>query len=466
VSYASVDAHSGPQQRRSDICLAWKSFIQFRVHACFVILLHCSCLVLRCTISGTRSLRLSNDPGKDATWPLGLAEVFLTKQRPTKIDAASMLTDVVITSAPKSAAEALYSAIHTAFLPTILSNADGRSGTAVDERVKEMLKELDKTLGDAVRRAGTGASARPDGMSGVLSVHDELRYWEDLARGPGRERERSVAFSSSLKLIASRFDRIADSSLPDLIDLIAETQAALDAIWQAKLPAAETYPEARMKSLLLLVGGNISAAVTSSCAARKVWAIPSGDFRIIIRDAARVCESWLECTNNLTSVYWDTGTSDRRWTLGTLLDDNVVALLKRINDISRLRALHDEVTSLLSERQRIDLNWDEVLRPLVRGNIFSVASFPQHEWDAAVLAFERSLEPIEAACAGVLSSRLKATRDTFQLLAAEVSKFTALLARKALLRALTAEREAILAGFTSEVGDVCHSTLQLKKVDT
>lgn len=424
-----------------------------------------------------RQLWASNEAAGGAEWPAGAPEAFLTKLRPCIVDAATISSDVVATSAPKSALEALFATLHSVYLPKLLKEG-ARAGVG-DDKVRTLLTELDRNLASALRSAG--GAGRADVGAGILGVADEYRYWSDASKAGGREAERAAVFAAALEPVAPRFERLAASSLPQLLELVEDTQVALDSLWRSRLPVGERFPQPRMKRLLFLIGstlashlqarlgggsdatggpaaaaGGAAAAASSGSSSSStdgdVWRLPPADARAMLRDATRTCEAWMSATETLTGSLWTAASDDRPWAgEGPFADGIVRALRERIAGVARIRLALDEAAGLLPAEALREGGVTAAVAALRRRNAVSPSATPQDDFDALARAFERGMEALEPRLADALRREFAAAGESPQLLVAEAGKFPSTLRRPRVRRALTAEREAILAQFSAEL---------------
>jgi hypothetical protein len=345
------------------------------------------------------------------------------------------------------------------YLPKLLK--EGARGGMVDDKVRSLLSDLDKSLGAALRSAG--GTGKADIGAGIFGLADEFRYWDDIGKAPGagRDAEKASLFAAALEPVASRFERMGACSLPQLLELVEDAQLALDGLWRAKLPVADKYPAPRMRRLLFLVGSALAshlqsrlsgaAAAAGAGAAQDVWTLPPSEARAALREAARVCEAWCAAAEALTGSYWTSAMDDRPWTDGVYVDGVVKALRERIAAVARIRLSLDEVAVLVPPEQMREAGLPAALEQLRRRNALSASATPGEEFDALSRAFERAMEAVEPRVSDALRRALGALADSPQLLMAEAGKYPSLLRRARVRRALTAEREAILAQFSAEV---------------
>jgi len=357
----------------------------------------------------------------------------------------------------------------------------------MDDRTKRLMLELDESLGAVVRGAGPGSDA---GGIGVFSVADELQYWQGLARGPSRDRERAGLFVPALEPLVAKLSTASAGSadLVQLTELVEDLQAMLDTLWRVKLPVADRFPAPRMQRLLTLIGASLAEAIGAKlgrtradggppAAARPdgkkavaykvsaevddMWRQPAGEAQVSLRDAVAVCEAWEGATTSLTTSSWSAASDDRPWPAAAgFVDEAIVALRQRLLALAKLRAVYDEAASLCSPAQLQSAGLDAVVLTLQRHNAVSPAAMPASEFEAAVAAFDLALGELEPAMTDGLRRHLSNANAGLQMLASgEAGRYASLLLRPRITRALTTEREGLLAAVSAEVScepNRCH----------
>ena len=211
-------------------------------------------------------------------------------------------------------------------------------------------------------------------------------------------------------------------------------QTALDALWRIKLPSADAqpFPGPRMRNLLVVMTSALRRRVQASLSALDVWAAPWLRVRTAVRDGVRACEAWTQVTTALTTTAWP-ACDTHRWTEGAFTDPGLLALTRRLEDISRLRrygkkgegwgkdgntslqvaaplmellvratshfSTHEEVCSLTTPEGRRGMGLDAALRLLagpVHAAATSIAATSDAEWETATAAYDKALEAVDS----------------------------------------------------------------------
>jgi len=90
----------------------------------------------------------------------------------------------------------------------------------------------------------------------------------------------------------------------DLEDLIDRSLDSLNGIWNSE-STENQYPQSRMRHMFGCIGSNIAHNVQKSVSCLPLWESSStGDVRLKLQFAIRLCDKWLAVPKQLTSTYW------------------------------------------------------------------------------------------------------------------------------------------------------------------
>lgn len=174
--------------------------------------------------------------------------VLLVKVLPTPLTAENLSTTVHVTSMTNSPVFSLFQSVHKIYTPLLLQGASGR----LSQKLKDVLLELDAGLQTLVRDKGDDVSNNStDNLFGIVTLQDEIAYWE--ATTSGRDRDRASKFSRSFDAIHSRYATLEALSFEEMGDLLDDTNNTLDDLWRADLEGNAQYPQARMVHIIGLV---------------------------------------------------------------------------------------------------------------------------------------------------------------------------------------------------------------------
>ena len=144
-----------------------------------------SCSVLTVLLSGGHSKKLEflNKIEKTNDTQDGFLVFFKTK--PCVITPENIHSAVLVSSMFESPATTLYHTLHNLFAPSLLKGQTSES--RIDEKLQNLLKELEFGLGSWLRKDGSRVSRRKDGsvdeenLSAIFTPDDEFQFWSDLS---------------------------------------------------------------------------------------------------------------------------------------------------------------------------------------------------------------------------------------------------------------------------------------------
>jgi dynein heavy chain 2 len=174
--------------------------------------------------------------------------VLFLKIAPHPLTGDNLSTTIHVTSLTNSPVFSLFQSVHKIYAPLLLNNSTSSHQAAVlSQKLKDILLELDTGLQSAVAKSSDGSMS----LFGIVTVQDEIQFWERNCSG--RERERSAKFSSALDAIQSRYSNLESLSFDEMAELLDDTHNTLDDIWRADLDGPAQYPQARMVHFFSLV---------------------------------------------------------------------------------------------------------------------------------------------------------------------------------------------------------------------
>lgn len=413
---------------------------------------------------------------QDGSW-----EINFVKAKIVELTMENLQSDVLIsTEGAEGPLHTLYQFLREVFSPELLQNP--KYNTSIEDKTQTLLATLENDLSVAVRKSSTttgndtrtSASFESGTVAGVVSPIDEINYWEHLSETvSGRETEYAMNVLEQLKPVLPLFeDAVAGrKALAAVIELIEETQNALDAVWRVGFsPKVKiAYNESRMKHLFSVISNAIVRVIQSSggCGSLSLWDDDFTNVRLRVRDCIRLCDTWQNVTWELTSRFWPTFES-HPWQDETYTDSLMQRFSQRLRDVLKCRATYNELIRLLPSTTLRELRVETVLEPLQKcSNIALLPSvYTQKKWQDAVASFEQLLEPVENKAIEALRARLdealnrdtkhsqdtdsgSAMKDKPSEVLAEFSRFSYILARNKIGQALTPQREQVLALLTA-----------------
>jgi dynein heavy chain 2 len=217
--------------------------------------------------------------------------IVLFKIRPDVLSGESFKSNVFTSSLMASPVNSLYHTVKNVYAPMLLSN-DQWSKT-FHPHLQELLNELEKGLGKALRQSGVQDAA--DSLEGIITPADEFNFWADQVSLGGSqkliERERSVFFEEEFGALRSDFADLTAPTLLELLELMERTQDVLDDVWK-QTQFDPPYPLPRMQHLLGVMGTAIAGCIPKKLVDLDVWKGPYAEVRSSLRNASAVCKKW------------------------------------------------------------------------------------------------------------------------------------------------------------------------------
>ena len=158
-----------------------------------------NCSVLTVFLSkNQRNLELWNEIEKPKDTEDGFL-VFFKKQL-SVINPDNIHDSILVSSMFGSPATTLYHTLHNLFAPSLLKHQKNESH--IDEKLQNLIKELELGLGSWLRKDGSKVARRKDGsideenLSAIFTPEDEFQYWGDISvsERDHKTRKRAAAF--------------------------------------------------------------------------------------------------------------------------------------------------------------------------------------------------------------------------------------------------------------------------------
>ena len=107
------------------------------------------------------------------------------KTQPCVISPENIHNAILVSSMFGSPATTLYHTLHNLFAPSLLKHQKNESN--IDEKLQNLIKELEFGLGSWLRKDGSKVARRKDGsideenLSAIFTPDDEFQYWGDVS---------------------------------------------------------------------------------------------------------------------------------------------------------------------------------------------------------------------------------------------------------------------------------------------
>lgn len=448
---------------------------------------HCSLLQARVRGSTNSSSSDNNSSSAAATAAADITEVELATQLqewgPTtavskprleavfvRVGAApltpeNMRTSIQVTTVAQSPLESLYQALHQVYAPMLLKS--DASASQLSQKLKDMLLELDVGLGHTVLAGSSDAGSagkgggrdKGGGMDGkatsdsefmsIATINDEFQFWE---RADAKHVKRAKKFCAALDNVHQRYCSLETLSFDDMTELLEESSNTLDDIWRADLSREHQYPQARMDHLLGLVGSAINAFIVEKAKAlgESVWTGSFHDVDVLLQQSVALCETWATSIDTLTATMWPSY-DEHPWTGGKSAKDAPLhALVKRLEEVARVRTTYEELVSLLP-RATAQALAASCFEPFAKLRPLYYNPYTEALWQKAVKAFEAALAPVEVQVGGILREQIASVASKPSTAVRLLQRYKNLLQRPSLAKTLAGERDALLAQLLAHV---------------
>ncbi|XP_071561821.1 cytoplasmic dynein 2 heavy chain 1 [Temnothorax nylanderi] len=276
------------------------------------------------------------------------------------------------------------------------------------------------------------------------TVAEEEEFWKRKRDEAKRSHERTNCeeAAKSVKNIRAELESAAVSR--DGLIAVEEACEAIsvyvDDLWKLGGPA---YTEERMKSFLDVIGNEVVQLIQNY-----LNAIDTIDARAkneTIALGATVCEKWANAAQKLTELFWPHH-SLHPWRGPIFVPEKCSKLGRRLRQMSELRAQHRQLSRLLTPSERSGLGIEKLLQTFDDTRVALDDDERDDEWNRSVRKIEEGLMPAEERVAQKLKDHI-ADADTPSALVAEFGRYSELMKREGLKRALRGERESLLAAY-------------------
>ncbi|XP_053312461.1 cytoplasmic dynein 2 heavy chain 1 isoform X2 [Spea bombifrons] len=377
------------------------------------------------------------------------------KTRPEVITEDNLHENILVSSMLDSPINTLYQAVKQVFAPMLLK--DEKWSKDLDPKLQTLLSELEAGLGSILRRTissrgGTRLGAEDD-LQGILTPNDEFQFWAEIAesRAKSSSKERAVHFGNLFQPIAKYYCSLDNLSLAEVVELVESTQEAMDDVWRQT--EYDSYPEHRMKHLLEITGNALGRCVQKALGALDVWKSPFSTIRENLRAGITVCEQWTAACQHLTGQVWRRY-SPHPWKTETYTPDYINKLGKRLEEVFTIRMVHEKLAHFLPYSEDQAQRLVKFFEPFTGLNPVYYNPYTEPLWRAAVVQYERIIEPAEQKIANKLKTYFSEMQDNPQQLLQAFQKHQDLVKRPSVSKQLSLERETLLAKLLDGVNDI------------
>ena len=384
-----------------------------------------------------------------------VADILFVKRSNSPIDPTNISVCLDVLTLHGSPVDGLYNALRSVWCPTLLKN--NQWNNKLPSRVQQLLTELESTLSSSVGGGTQSGSGDPlNNLSNISTPQDEMRFWTQLKddrRSPYNSLAKNI--DQAYTEIAAGYDDLDNLDFDSVSDLLSRTLDALNSAWSGSgsedrersrgrdRDDAKKYPQNRMAHMFNCIGSTLCRYIQKQMASVDVWHSQTGDVRMKLKAAIRICDQWYDVPRKLTTSFW-VG-SENPWQGAAHEDTFVQSFMVRLDHVLRIRTLSDELSQMLSSEERSSFQLDKLFAPLEDTKPLLYNPYTEPLWARAVKEYERTIDPVEAAVAAHFRKNSTPILDRPQLLLQEFQKYRNLMERPAIRRALVSEREALLS---------------------
>ncbi|RHY58768.1 hypothetical protein DYB34_000770 [Aphanomyces astaci] len=403
-----------------------------------------ACTLLQVRLGADKKISLSTtvqwDDSNNAAEGASSQAVLLVKTLPQPLTADNLSTNIQVSSMTNSPLYSLFQSVHNIYAPLLLNGGSA----SLSQKLKDVLLELDAGLQTTVREKGTNDKGGDVNLFGIVTVQDEVQFWENNMTG--RDRERASKFSSSLDAIQSRYGTLDALTFDDMSELLDDTNNTVDDIWRADLDGAAQYPQKRMMHFFGLVDHALNSFIVLKAGTLNVWKGAFHAVQVTLTQSIALCEKWIGYMEQLTGTFWPSY-AEHPWD-GHAHDDALLPpLMKRLEEVLRLRTTFEELVSLCTDKALTASCFDvfDRVQPL------QYNPYTANAWQRTVDEFEALLAPIEAQAGANLRERMATVISKPTTALRYLQQYRALLKRPAISRVLSGERDTLLAQIMAQI---------------
>uniref|UniRef100_K3WM96 AAA+ ATPase domain-containing protein n=1 Tax=Globisporangium ultimum (strain ATCC 200006 / CBS 805.95 / DAOM BR144) TaxID=431595 RepID=K3WM96_GLOUD len=376
-------------------------------------------------------------------------ETVFVKVRPVALVPENMSTNIQVTSVMQSPLQSLYQAVHQVYAPMLLKN--DANASQLSQKLKDILIELDTGLRSTML-SGVGSSSstssKASGNDGdavalmnIVTINDEFQYWE---RADQKNQKRAKKFCAAFDNIHQRYSNLETLTFDEMMEVLEESYNTIDDIWRADLSRENQYPQPRMNHLLGLVGSAINTFILEKANALNVWIGSFHDVTVLLQQSIALCEKWASSIDTLTETMWPSY-DEHPW-VGKKSDTDapLQALIKRMEEILRIRTTYEELISLLPRTMTHELS-SSCFQPFAKLKPLYYNPYTEKVWQKAAKEYESTLAPVETQVGAILREQIASVVSKPSTAVRLLQRYRNLLQRPSLAKTLAGERDALLA---------------------
>ena len=337
--------------------------------------------------------------------PASTCQVVLTKLKARALTMQDIPANVAVSSISHSPMSALYHQLEFVYGP-LLSKDDK------DAKIRSLVTELKGGLGNVLRL--TGGNKAPNGdlvhpgdapLEGIVFPVDEFKLWGEVAFDKGATPQLKKCANEvyrAFEPMKQRFEALDELPDEEVLELVDTVSDCLDAAWQLPGEAGSSgrraaFPQRRMKHLMKIIGSSLVGHVQHKLRRISVW---KDQFKIVeglLRFGHRCLARWEKAAEDLSSMWKGSenngGVQD--WEGESFKDTTVSEARKRLDEVTKMREMQEELNKLLTAEESRSLNLSDVFNPFTGIDPLQVSEFTAPLWDAARSDYNQRMRPID-----------------------------------------------------------------------
>jgi len=176
----------------------------------------------------------------------------------------------------------------------------------------------------------------------VYEPPDEFRFWMQLKedrRSPARELAK-VVDQSFQDISSPGFTSLDSHDMNAVLDLVSRSFDAFNSAWMV-VSDGQAFPQRRMAHLFDCVGKALCLYIQKQLSTVDIWRGRTGDVKMKLQSAVRICEAWCHVPMKLTTTFWPG--AEHSWKGPAHIDSFMQAFKARLEHVLRIRTLSDEL---------------------------------------------------------------------------------------------------------------------------
>ncbi|XP_059611101.1 cytoplasmic dynein 2 heavy chain 1 [Phlebotomus argentipes] len=287
--------------------------------------------------------------------------------------------------------------------------------------------------------------------SGIISLHDEVNYWQQKSTQSSTksDRDKAKSFANLLEKLDSEIRREDIRILSNLEEFLDNAHTTLDEVW--RLPGH--FPQNRMADVMDVICLNILEICIDNLTGEDVWSLDNIHVSTAFAHIGELAGNWIQICDSLTRLFWP-NYAQHPWLGESHVPRQAKAFTARLEEVKNIKNLYRQIVTLFTDNTHLIDSVNRMFQPFRNLNILDIQPLGEKRWRSALMHFEKILEPIDEKIANVLKGKLHRHLDNPRQVVHIFSKFDIISTRPMVLELLTAEREHFLQSLQFLIKDL------------